>query len=147
MMNKSEASPRSLKNLLINPAFQIKLLSYFVIMFLVTTISLYSTTFLFFWRLKQKALDVGIPDGHVFFQFLANQKSDLDGLFIGLAIFNLLILIGVGLFLSHRIAGPLHKLKNHLSKLPGDPEDFKLRENDFFQEFGPLLKSLKERIK
>lgn len=147
MINKGQASPRSLKNILINPGFQIKLLGYFVVMFFITTISLYSTTFLFFWKLKQKALNVGIPEGHVFFQFLANQKSDLDSLFVGLAIFNLLVLIGVGLFLSHRIAGPIHKLKMHLSKLPNDSEDFKLRENDFFQELGPLVKSVKEKIK
>ena len=74
---------RSWTNILINRSFQLKLMGYFVLLFIVTTISLYSTTFLFFWNMKNKGLNVGIPEGHVFYQFLLNQKHDLDMLFIG----------------------------------------------------------------
>lgn len=146
-MSTSDSEPRKLKNLLINPRFQLKLMSYFAALFLISTVSLYSTTFLFFWRLKEKALKVGIPDGHIFFRFLQNQKSDLDSLFIGLALFNLMLLLGVGFILSHRIAGPIHKLKMHLSKLPAPAADFKLRETDFFQELEPLVNDLEGKIK
>ncbi len=146
-MNKLNQKPRQISNLLINPAFQLKLLSYFIILFVVTTVSLYSTTFLFFYRLKEKALNIGIPKGHVFFQFLGNQKQDLDALFIGLAVFNFIVLIGVGFIISHRIAGPIFKLKNQLSDLSEHSEDFKLRETDFFQELEPLVKTLKAKIK
>ncbi len=146
-MNKTETSPRHFKNLLINPKFQFKLLSYFVALFFLTTISLYSTTFLFFYRMKEKALNVGIPDGHIFFKFLGNQKHDLDTLFIGLAVFNFLLLIGVGFIISHRIAGPIFKLKKQLGQSSSDSEDFKLRQTDFFQELEPLVKALKDKTK
>lgn len=146
-MTKTEASPRQLKNILINPKFQIKFLSYFVVLFCITTICLYSTTYLFFYRMKQKALNVGIPDGHVFFKFLTNQKHDLDALFIGLAVINFLLLIGVGFIISHRIAGPIFKLKKQMGQDTPDIEVFKLRETDFFQELEPLVKELKEKIK
>jgi len=146
-MNKGTNSPRQFNNILINPKFQLKLLSYFILMFLITTISLYSTTFLFFYRLKEKALNVGIPDGHIFFRFLINQKQDLDVLFIGLAVFNFFLLIGVGFIISHRIAGPIYKLNKQLSIIPEDLEDFKLRESDFFQELEPLVQTLKQKIK
>lgn len=145
-MNKPE-SPRQLKNLLINPKFQLKFLSYFIVLFLISTVSLYSTTFLFFYRMKQKALSVGIPDGHIFFKFLSNQKHDLDSLFIGLAAFNFFLLIGVGFVISHRIAGPIFKLKKQMSQPSPTMDDYKLRENDFFQELEPLVKELKEKIK
>lgn len=144
-MNKPEPKPRQLKNILINPKFQFKFLSFFVVLFLLSTISLYSTTFLFFWRLKEKALSVGIPDGHVFFQFLQNQKQDLDLLFIGLAAFNFLLLIGIGFIISHRIAGPIFKLKKQLEDSSDSTDEFKLRETDFFRELEPLVKQLKEK--
>ena len=90
-------------------------------------------------------MNVGIPDGHVFFNFIKNQQHDLDTLFIGLAIFNFFLLIGVGFIISHRIAGPIYKLKKQLSVISEDSNNFKLRQSDFFQELEPLVKALKEK--
>jgi hypothetical protein len=145
-MNHTKVNPpRTLKTFIINPKFQLKLLSYFIFLFFITTISLYSTTYLFFWRMKEKGLSVGIPENHVFYDFLIQQKSDLDTLFIWMAIFNFFALIGIGLLLSHRIAGPIYKLKNHLSQISTMQDDFKLRESDFFQELAPLVNELKKK--
>ena len=135
---------RTLKNILINPSFQLRLLSYFSIMFLISTASLYSTTYLFFWNMKQKGLTVGIPEGHVYYQFLQNQKHDLDLLFIGLAAVNFFLLLTVGFILSHRIAGPLYKVKQFLEN-PDEEGKITLREKDFFKELEPLLNELKEK--
>ncbi len=135
---------RSLKGLLINPPFQLKLMSYFAGLFVLTTASLYSTTFLFFWNLKQKGIAVGIPEGHVYYQFLQNQKHDLDLLFVGLAVVNLILLLAAGLLLSHRIAGPIHRLKLYL-KDPDPAEPMKLREDDFFKELAPLADEVKRK--
>jgi hypothetical protein len=135
---------RSLKGLLINPPFQLKLMSYFAGLFVLTTTSLYSTTFLFFWNLKQKGLAVGIPEGHVYYQFLRDQKHDLDLLFVGLAVVNLILLLAGGLLLSHRIAGPIHRLKLYL-KDPGPSEPMKLREDDFFKELAALADEVKRK--
>lgn len=129
---------RSWTSILINKTFQLKLMSYFIVLFVLTTISLYSTTFLFFWSMKNKGVNVGIPDGHVYYQFLTNQKHDLDMLFIGLATINFFLLITVGLILSHRIAGPIHKVKQFLQD-PEQNEPIQMRENDFFKELGPIV--------
>ena len=144
-MIKNEPSPRKFKNMFINPKFQLRFLGWFVGIFLFTNVTLYSTTFLFYYRLKEKALNVGIPNGHIFFKFLNDQKEDLDQLFIGLSIVNFLILIGVTFLISHRIAGPIFKLKKMLAEDNQDSEEFKLRETDFFQELAPLIKSLKDK--
>lgn len=138
---------RKLTNYLLNPEFQLKLLSYFIGLFLLTTVSLYSVSYLFFWRLSEKALSVGIPKGHVFFRFLADQKTDLDLLFVALAVFNFLLLIGTGFVVSHRIAGPIFKLKRHLGEMKRDSDNFKLRDKDFFKDLEPLVDSLKEKMK
>lgn len=138
--------PRELKNYLINRPFQLKLLGYFAVMYVITTLSLYSTLYIFFWRFKEKALKVGIPEGHVFYDFLNYQKTDMDQLFIGLAALNFLVLLSAGLILSHRIAGPIHKLKRHLRLDAPPSEPFKLREGDFFRELEPIMKDLKEKL-
>lgn len=139
---------RQLKNYLIEPEFQLKLISYFAGIFAFTTVSLYSTVFIFFWRLRQKALNVGIPEGHIFFQFIGNEKRDLDLTFALLALVNLIVLIGVGVVVSHRIAGPIHKLKGYLTRVisPDGPE-FRLRKNDFLKDLEPVVNELKTRIK
>lgn len=139
---------RKLKNYLIEPEFQLKLISYFAGLFAFTTLSLYSTVFIFFWRLRQKALSVGIPEGHIFFQFIGNEKRDLDLTFGILAGINLLVLVGVGVVVSHRIGGPLHKLKGYLSNvISSEGPDFKLRKNDFLRDLEPVVNRLKARIK
>jgi hypothetical protein len=76
---------------------------------------------------------------------LGDQKQDLDHLFIGLCVVNFLIFIGVTFLISHRIAGPIFKLKKMLAEDNPDSEDFKLRETDFFQELAPLIKTLKDK--
>ncbi|WP_408099029.1 hypothetical protein ACJVC5_08940 [Peredibacter sp. HCB2-198] len=62
-------------------------------------------------------------------------------------VFNFLLLIGTGFMVSHRIAGPLYKLKKHLGEMNRDSQNFKLREKDFFKELEPLVDSLKEKMK
>ena len=136
---------RSLSNILINRPFQLKLMGYFILLFIITTACLYSTTFLFFWNMKNKGLNVGIPEGHVFYQFLMNQKHDLDMLFIGLASFNFVLLLTVGFIISHRIAGPIHKMKMHLQDPNLKSEPLQFRQNDFFKELGPIVNELKEK--
>lgn len=137
---------RSWTSILINKAFQFKLISYFVGLFVLTTLTLYSTTYLFFWNMQKKGMSVGIPEGHVYYQFLQNQKHDLDLLFIGLAITNFLLLIGVGFVVSHRIAGPIHKIKIFLQD-PKNHDKVQMRQNDFFKELGPIVNDLKDKMK
>ena len=137
---------RKVKNILILPRFQFKLLSYFIILFIVSAFSLYSTVFYFFWKLADKAKKVGIPDNHVFFEFIGNLKYDMDMTFILFTIFNFILLIGIGLIISHRIAGPIKKLLNYLDEEPFPQRDFVLRKRDFFKELESVMARLKNRL-
>jgi hypothetical protein len=95
--------------------------------------------------MKSKGLKVGIPEGHVYYNFLVNQKHDLDILFIGLAAFNFCLLIMVGFIISHRIAGPIHKVKQFLQN-PVSMDKVEMRESDFFKELGPIVTKIKDKI-
>ena len=146
-MADKEAPSRQIKNLIINPRVQFKLIAIFAGVFLLTVGTLYSTIYLFFWKFHAKAINVGIPEGHIFFKFLAEQKYSLDMLFLALAVINFFILILVGIVISHRIAGPVEKLKNHLDTIHSEAEDFRLRVSDFFSEISPVVNKLREKFK
>ena len=146
-MAKRKFSQRKFKNFLINPQFQLKLIGYFIGLFMLTSFCLYSTTFIFFFRLHTKAINVGIPEGHVFFRFLQDQKMDLDLLFGFLTILNFLLLVGTGFVVSHRIAGPMYKLKRHLSEFNLESTEFKLRDKDFFKDLEPAVNGLRDKLK
>jgi len=137
---------RSLKNIIVDKNFQLRFMGYFFSLFLLTTASIYAAIFLFFWNFKKKALNVGIPDDHVFFKYLANQKHDMDLMFIGLLAFNLILLLGLGFWISHRIAGPIRKLRLHLETLTAASPDIKLREKDFFKELATGINHLRNKI-
>ena len=129
------------------PGFQIRFLAYFVGLFVISSLCFYSAIYLFFYNLKEKALAIGVPKGHVFFLYIDNQQYDLNQFLIYLVIINFLLLIIVGMVISHRVAGPLYKLKKFLSNMTSDSDDFKLRNNDYFRELEPVVNNLKNKIK
>jgi hypothetical protein len=138
---------RKIKNILIEPGLQLRLLSYFVALFALTIITLYLVNYYFFATLKGKALAVGIPLEHVFFSYLNDQKSALDRLFFFLAFLNFIFLSAVGFIVSHRVAGPFYKLKRHLRELGPNSPDLKLRNRDLLKDIEPIVNDLRDRLK
>ena len=142
-MNTKE---RNWNNLLIHKTFQLKVIGCLTALFLFSTLCFYSATYLFFWNMKSKGLKVGIPEGHLFYQFLLEEKHDIDIFFLSMAAFNFVLLLSVLVLITHRIAGPINKLKYFLQN-PNTQEDFHLRESDFFQELKPLVNNFKDQKK
>lgn len=138
---------RKIKNILIEPALQLRLMSYFVALFALTIITLYLVNYYFFATLKGKAMAVGIPLEHVFFSYLNDQKSMLDRLFFFLAFLNFLFLFVVGFIVSHRVAGPYFKLKRHLKNLNADSPDLRLRNHDLLRDIEPIVNELRDRLR
>ncbi len=146
-MSTSPKKVRYLKNYILDAHFQGKLLSYFVGLFLITSASLYSVSYLFFWRMKDKAMKIGIPENHIFYRFIDGQKADLDLLFVALVIFNLVLLIGAGIVISHRVAGPIYRFNQYLKSLSPNSEALTLRKSDFFKELASTINTLKAKMK
>lgn len=138
---------RKLRNIFINPKLQLRISSYFIGLFLLSTASLYSVSYFLIWRLNQKALNVGIPEDHVFFKFMNDQKHDMDMMFLAIALLNFVLLLCIVTWVSHRIAGPLHKIKGHLNGLNTESDTLRLRDNDFLKDMEPTINSLKDKIK
>jgi len=118
---------------LINPRFQISVIKQMVLLTCVVIAIFYGANFYHFWSLNQQGLALGLPPSHVFFVFMRNQQTTMNIFFLVTSVLALLTIVGYGLFLSHRIAGPLHRLKKYLGEeKTNSPLSF--RENDYFPE-------------
>ncbi len=128
------------RSFLINPKFQASFLMFMLAVALFELTAIYAANYYFFWKFQALGDSLHLASDNVFFQFLKQQKSAMNWVFIGLSVVIFLSLIIFGLVFSHRIAGPLHRLKVHFEKNPikdqkkGSYQKVKFREGDFFRE-------------
>jgi hypothetical protein len=127
---------------LVYPQFQLTLILlnavitsalFFLVAYLVMKSHLYLETLVKQTRLPAQAL---------FIQLLTQQlRSLLIYMFVALAV-AILTTVTFTLLISHRMAGPIIRLKNYFSQISktGDfPEEVRFRQGDFFQELPPLI--------
>ncbi len=91
----------------------------------------------------------GIPNDHIFFRFIDDQNYKMNFiLLISSFIVFLISLIGA-LILSHRVAGPVYRLKMHLdsSVLTGEKKEVTFRKGDFFMELQDAFNEYIKRSK
>ncbi len=89
-----------------------------------------------FWWFRRKALALQIGPNDPFFALLSEQQRMMNAFALATTLL-LAILIGLhGLHLSHRIAGPIYRLRRYLSAgTQGEPlKPFALRKGDFFSD-------------
>ena len=124
------------KVILINPAFQLKVVGYFIALAMFNVAIFYASIHYFFWNLKNTALKVGLPPKHVFYLFVDEQSTIMGLIFLAVAVFTIAFLFITGLYISHRIAGPLYRLKKHLDTCSSNKklDEVHFRKGDFFPE-------------
>ncbi len=133
---------------LINPRFQIIFMSFMGLVSLISIAILYGVDFYFFWKLKKIGLDLGLNEGSVYFQYLDHQRIIMREIVVATSALLLAVISFSGMIFSHRICGPLHRLKMHMlgiasGKKPG-PLNF--RTTDFFPEIANSFNSMMGRI-
>jgi hypothetical protein len=121
---------------LVNPRFQLGVLGATVLLILAVIGVFYAANAYVFWRLGQIGKGIGLQEGHVFYIMLSEQRLAADLLFAFVAALSVVAAITFGIELSHRIAGPIHRLKKELAELSRGRElrEIKFREKDFFPE-------------
>lgn len=124
---------------LINPEFQLSLIALISMLAVFIIIIFYGAVWFFFYQLNQKGVDMGLPAQHVYFQFLSSLLMKMNIIMAITFIFVFIAVFIFGLLISHKIAGPMYKLKSTLvrrSKLdPNHEEMFKdiyFRHGDYF---------------
>jgi len=124
------------KVFLINPSFQFRFMAYFLLFTLISLILFYSANYLFIYNFETLGHQLNLPEGHIFFKFIAKQESKLNMIFIASTALLMIVQIPLGLFLSHKIAGPIFRFTNTLTSMKNkkEIEQVKCRKGDFFPE-------------
>lgn len=139
---------RKKRSILINPKFQWTLIGYAAFMatlILLTVYGLFSYGFHEFIQLGNQA---GLPPEHVYFQFVQMQENSFNRVLFALAIIIGIFLIVGGLYLSHRIAGPIYRMQKELRKMieenHGELKEIHFRKGDFFPELSATFNEFVE---
>jgi len=127
---------RKVKRILINRGFQLKIMSLFGLLIFAVTITYASAIYFVLEDFIQMGKSAGLSSEHVFYDFIARQKLLFLKFFVITSFGATVIFLYVGFVLSHRIAGPMARFKNHLNTISstGDFKPIKFRDNDFFQD-------------
>jgi len=124
------------KKFLIYPSLQLKVISYGLSIAAVGALSAVAATKYVFWRSAQVLKETGVALDHPVFRFLTEQERTFDFFFLLSGFTGFVIAFGLGVQLSHRVAGPVVRLRRHLdrSAAGGAPEKVIFREEDFFHD-------------
>lgn len=131
------------KVLLILPAFQLKFLRFLMLMVvlvcLLFTASMYG--FIEYW--KQVGLTAGLPDNSVFFDFLDQMRMSLGYILGGTLLLTAVVILAIGVYVSHRIAGPIYNILKYFKdlKVNGWVRPLSFRTDDYFSELTETLNS------
>jgi sensor histidine kinase YesM len=135
------AKPHKRTRFLINPSFQLSFIKHSVFLALLTLAIFYSANLYHFWEFKNKGLNAGLSSDHVFFEFLNQQQRAMDYTFVAIAALAFVIIAAYGLFLSHRVAGPIYRLTQYLKNFKAETETkpLKFREDDYFADLAEAV--------
>ena len=133
------------KSFLINRTFQLSIISWFSLLCLLLIGIFYIANISFFHFLSNQALEAGITSDHIYFSLLNEQEVLMNKIFVYSSLFSIIVIQLGGLFLSHKVAGPLYRLNQHLrSHNRQNVTPLKFRKGDYFRE---IEESFNEFIK
>ncbi len=125
------------KIILINPKFQLKISAYFAFLTVLNIAIFYACIRYFFQVFVNMGQEIGLPNNHVYFMFMEDQMLTMNIVFLISSIITIGLLMLFGVFISHKIAGPLYRFCNHLNDIADgkkEASEIRFRDGDFFQE-------------
>lgn len=124
------------RELIVDPRFQYGVLAWMAFMALVVSGVIYAAHQYFFHQYEQRGLEAGLAADHVFFRLIQEQRADMDVIFVIVSLACIAFLTFFGAVLSHRVAGPIAKVRKHMDAVArGETvQDLSFRRNDCFPE-------------
>lgn len=121
---------------LINPKFQLTFVAYLCVMAAFVIGIYYAANWYFLESFMEKGKAVGLPANHVYFDFIRDQEIFMNMVFLVSSVCAFMTLTVIGIWLSHRVAGPLYRLHSHMLKVAEGQKlsKVKFRKKDYFQE-------------
>lgn len=141
------------RNKLINPNLQLTIMGYFIGLTFVTLVFFYLTFRVVIVRFIEDARAInGLTEANIL-QLAQTQYRMLNSTCLELGLVLLIVLCSGGLVLSHRVAGPIYRMRMHIQDAikTGDiSKDLSFRKKDYFHElateYNELLAKLRERF-
>lgn len=129
------------RQFLVNPTFQFRIMGWMTLISLAPVFVFFTAHHYFFWQLEKLGLDLGLGAEHVYFKFLEVQSQKLFIIFIICSVLTCACVLLLGLMLSHRIAGPIHRLKSYLRDYHKNAKNppLSFREGDYFGELPAIV--------
>jgi hypothetical protein len=123
-------------NFLINKKFQLKFILYTLIPTVVCLSIFYVSLSIYFSKLIELGKNSGLEANHSYFILIADQQKLMNAMFISSSLFSFIFFIVWGVFISHKIAGPLYRLTRFFEETDAShfSERLAFRPNDLFQE-------------
>ncbi|MBF0297512.1 MAG: HAMP domain-containing protein [Oligoflexia bacterium] len=149
-MNSNKPYKRYLKNLIINPKFQFKYLLWVNLGGIILTI-LYTIVFYVYIRENYQLLVEMVDMTDAARNLLYSELNKIIFYLIACAFFFLIVITIWGVFISHKVAGPLYKLKKVINEIKNGDVNQRVyfRENDEFKDvataFNEMLDYLQKR--
>ena len=129
------------RKFLINPKFQYRFMGFTLVIIALSVGAFYCANYFFFENFIEKGVNLNLPKDHTFFIILKEQQSFMSRIFAAVTISLTVIFAVLGLFYSHRIAGPMFRLNRHLKEAAKNKkmDNIKFRQDDFFPEIAESL--------
>ena len=124
------------EKILINPRFQLRMVLYTAILATICVGFLYLADLFFFYKFELAAKSLGLEKNYDFSVFITQQRELRMKVFSAVAFVDFSLLLVAGVFISHRIAGPVFRICKALGELAGNPDTSEVlfRKKDFFPE-------------
>ncbi len=134
--------------MLINPQFQLRFIAYITSFTLIGLAIIFLSNIIFFNKLHAEGMAMGLPPDHLYFEFIQQQKWHLTFIFLVSAVCLFTLIFIAGLYLSHKLAGPVYRVGKWVDDVITGRETRKLtfREHDFFPEVADHINRLKKYL-
>lgn len=141
MENQETSYKRHFKNFLIYPKFQYSLITINFLLFLMSGVYIFFFFKRSYGKLHLEGIAAGLPVGDIYFEQLIHQESVVQQSLVSALFISFVISSLFTVLMSHRMAGPIVRLKNLLVEgiKTGKLEPLIFRQDDFFPEFPEIF--------
>ncbi|MBI4042004.1 MAG: hypothetical protein HY391_00870 [Deltaproteobacteria bacterium] len=135
MAEQESVKPQRRKRILVNTYFQLKWAAYFVLIALVTTVIVGAAIYFITQGTANFLIAHGLHRSPDIFAYIGNQRALIYGSLAVIFLFLAVILFVAGVFLTHRVAGPLYALNRKMLEMAqGNYENtLRFRKKDEFR--------------
>ena len=133
---------RKRRQYLVNPQFQLRFMIYIALAVLLGFTIIYTSNLWYFSTLVSQGQELGLDPSHPYYELIEDQRKLLTRTYLIISGITFVLLMWAGLFLSHRIAGPLYRIESYMKQVTAGDVDLKpvhLRKGDFFPEIADIL--------